>query len=58
VPRRPRARGELTLAQQKIVEAALTMFADQGFHATATKEIAKRAGRTRPRATRSRRSAS
>lgn len=44
MPRAPRPRDELTLAQKKIVEAALTTFAEQGYHGTATKEIARRAG--------------
>ncbi|WP_437548514.1 TetR/AcrR family transcriptional regulator [Sorangium sp. So ce367] len=42
--RRPRPNDTLTEAQKKIVDAAVAAFAEQGFHGTATKEIARRAG--------------
>lgn len=42
--RRPRSSDTLTEAQKKIVEAAVAAFAEQGFHGTATREIARRAG--------------
>ncbi|WP_437983780.1 TetR/AcrR family transcriptional regulator [Sorangium sp. So ce117] len=42
--RRPRPHDTLTEAQKKIVDAAVAAFAEQGFHGTATKEIARRAG--------------
>ncbi|AUX38710.1 TetR family transcriptional regulator [Sorangium cellulosum] len=42
--RRPRANDTLTEAQKKIVEAAVSAFAEQGFAGTATKDIARRAG--------------
>ncbi len=44
MPRRPRSSDELTDAQKKIVEAAVDAFAEQGFHGTATRDIARRAG--------------
>jgi AcrR family transcriptional regulator len=44
MPRPPRCSDELTSAQKKIIEAALDAFAERGFHGTATKEIALRAG--------------
>ncbi|WP_437647386.1 TetR/AcrR family transcriptional regulator [Sorangium sp. So ce362] len=42
--RRPRSSDTLTEAQKKIVEAAVTAFAEHGFHGTATRDIARRAG--------------
>lgn len=42
--RRPRSSDTPTEAQRKIVEAAVSAFAEQGFHATATRDIARRAG--------------
>ncbi|WP_433932608.1 TetR/AcrR family transcriptional regulator [Sorangium cellulosum] len=42
--RRARSSDTLTEAQKKIVEAAVTAFAEQGFHGTATRDIARRAG--------------
>ncbi|WP_437507082.1 TetR/AcrR family transcriptional regulator [Sorangium sp. So ce1099] len=42
--RRPRSNDTLTEAQKKIVEAAVAAFAEQGFHGTATRDIARRAG--------------
>ncbi|WP_437279037.1 helix-turn-helix domain-containing protein [Sorangium sp. So ce375] len=42
--RRPRPNDTLTEAQKKIVDAAVAAFAEQGFHGTATREIARRAG--------------
>ncbi|WP_437715008.1 TetR/AcrR family transcriptional regulator [Sorangium sp. So ce448] len=42
--RRARPHDTLTEAQKKIVDAAVAAFAEQGFHGTATKEIARRAG--------------
>lgn len=42
--RRPRSNDTLTEAQKKIVEAAVTAFAEHGFHGTATRDIARRAG--------------
>lgn len=44
MPRPPRREDQLTEAQKKIVEAAVDAFAEQGFHGTATKDIARRAG--------------
>lgn len=44
MPRRPRLSDTPTEAQKKIVEAAVSAFAEQGFHGTATREIARRAG--------------
>jgi AcrR family transcriptional regulator len=42
--RRPRSNDTLTEAQKKIVEAAVAAFAEHGFHGTATRDIARRAG--------------
>ncbi|KYF67034.1 TetR family transcriptional regulator [Sorangium cellulosum] len=42
--RRARSSDTLTEAQKKIVDAAVTAFAEQGFHGTATRDIARRAG--------------
>ncbi|MGK3997756.1 TetR/AcrR family transcriptional regulator [Sorangium sp. So ce1024] len=42
--RRPRSNDTPTEAQKKIVEAAVAAFEEHGFHGTATRDIARRAG--------------
>ncbi|MGK4008077.1 TetR/AcrR family transcriptional regulator [Sorangium sp. So ce1036] len=42
--RRSRSNDAPTEAQRKIVEAAVSAFAEHGFHGTATRDIARRAG--------------